>query len=141
MRCLCFRWPLFWYREKQKFLQILLFNFSGTFWWDDTNDKILLREVHVVEPYLWKVGSKQAGQRWTKTAKLVNAHEQFKDIPRDQRAVRERFNKLMGEFRSKTKAEEMTSGISPDPPSEVEVLLEEISEIILNTVHTDKKKR
>ena len=34
----------------------------------------------------------------------------------------------------------INSGISPDPPSEVEVFVGEISEIILNTVHTDKSK-
>ena len=121
-------------------LQRKFFNFSGTFRWNDTKDKILLREVRVVEPYLWKVGSKQAGQGWTETANLVNAYEGFKDMPRDQRAVRERFNKLMGEFRSKTRVEENASGISPDPPSEVEVLFGEMSEIILSTVHTQSDK-
>jgi hypothetical protein len=127
---------------KQKHLDIIFytFSFSGTFRWDDAKDKILLREVRVVEPYIWKGGSKQAGQGWTETAKLVNTYEGFKDMPRDQRAVRERFNKLMGEFRSKTRAELNASGISPDPPTEIEILLEEISEIMLNTVHTDKNK-
>jgi hypothetical protein len=86
-----------------------------------------------VEPYIWKGGSKQAGQGWSETAKLVNTYEGFKDMPRDQQAVRERFNKLMGEFRSKTRAE-------LNPPTEIEILLEEISEIMLNTVHTDKNK-
>jgi hypothetical protein len=87
-----------------------------------------------VEPYIWKGGSKQAGQGWTETAKLINTYEGFKDMPRDQQAVRERFNKLMGEFRSKTRAELNACGISPDPPMEIEILLEEIS------VHTDKNK-
>ena len=127
---------------KQKHLDIIFytFSFSGTFRWDDAKDKILLREVRVVEPYISKGGSKQAGQGWTETAKLVSTYEGFKDMPRDQRAVRERFNKLMGEFRSKTRAELNASGISPDPPTEIEILLEEISEIMLNTVHTDKNK-
>ena len=92
----------------------------------------------MVEPYLWKIGSKQAEQGWTETAKLVNAYEGFKEMPRDQRAVREMFNKLMGEFRAKW-AEVNASGISPDP-SEIEIILEEISEIMLNTVHNDKNK-
>lgn len=118
----------------------ILFYFSGTFRWDDAKDKILLREVRVTEPYLWKVGSKQAGQGWSETAKLINAYEGFKEMPRDQRAVRERFNKLMADFRSKARAEESASGISPDPPSEIEILLEEISEIMSSVVHTDKNK-
>lgn len=127
---------------EQKYLVSIfyIFSFSGTFRWDDAKDKILLREVRVVEPYKWNIGSKQAGQGWTETAKLVNTYEGFKEMPRDQRAVRERFNKLMGEFRSKTRAELNASGISPDPPSEIEILLEEISEIMLNTVHSDKNK-
>ena len=33
-------------------LQRKFFYFSGTFWWNGTKDKILLREVCVVEPYL-----------------------------------------------------------------------------------------
>ena len=90
---------------------------------------MLLREIRVTEPCLWKVGSKQAGQAWSETAKLVNAYEEFKEMPRDQQAVRERFNKLMAEFRSNTRAEESATGISPDPPSEME------------TVHTDKNKK
>ena len=127
---------------EQKYLDSIfyIFPFSVTFRWDDAKDKTLLTKVRVVEPYKWNIGSKQAGQGWTETAKLVNTYEGFKEMPRDQRAVRERFNKLMAEFRSKTKAEVNASGISPDPPSEIEILLEEISGIMLNTVHTDKNK-
>ncbi len=85
-------------------------------------------------------GSKEAGQKWTEVAKLLNTYDGFKDMPKDQRSVRERFNKLMGEFRSKARSEINASGISPSPLSEIEILLEGISEIMLNIVHKETKK-
>ncbi len=90
-------------------------------------------------------GSKEAGQKWTEVAKLLNTYDGFKDMPKDQRSVRERFNKLMGEFRSKARSEINASGISPSPRSEIEILLEGISEIMLKeslrTLFIMKQKR
>ena len=50
---------------KQKHLDIIFytFSFSGTFRWDDAKDKILLREVRVVEPYIYgRVAANRLGK-------------------------------------------------------------------------------
>ena len=92
--------------------------------------QILLTEVRFIEPYLHKVGSKEAGQHWTEVAEHLNSRDGFRENPRDQRSVRERFNKLLNEFKAKTRSEEAASGIAVDPLTENEILLEEIVEIM-----------
>ena len=49
---------------EQKYLDSIfyIFPFSGTFRWDDAKDKILLREVCVVELYKWNIGSNRLGK-------------------------------------------------------------------------------
>ena len=61
----------------------------------------------------------------------VNQHEGFKVMPRDQRSVRDRFNKLLTDFKAKVRKEEGESGTNPEPFSEAETILEEIDEQIL----------
>lgn len=89
--------------------------------------------MRVIEPYLHKTGSKEAGQKWTTISANLNSHNGFNsESPRDQRSVRERFNKLLNDFKDKTRAELAGSGIAPDPLTENETLLEEIVEIMKN---------
>ena len=94
--------------------------FSGTFRWDEKKDKILLREVRQKEPYIERSGSKEAGQKWSEIAAVINTHADFAMMPRDQRSVRERFTKLLNDFNTKMNKEEKASGISPDDLSEVD---------------------
>ena len=101
---------------------LLFLTFIGAFRWTEDKDRSLLREIRVVEPYNYMVGSKEAGQGWTEVANNLNYYEGFKEMPRDQRSVRERFNKLVGEFKTKMRKEEQASGIAPDPPTENETL-------------------
>ena len=110
--------------------------FSGTFRWGEKKDKILLREVRQKEPYIERSGSKEAGQKWSEIAAVINTHADFAMMPRDQRSVRERFTKLLNDFNTKMNKEEKASGISPDDLSEVEQILEEIKEIITSNVST-----
>lgn len=107
-------------------------DFSGTFRWTDQRDCLLLREIRLVEPYLYKMGSKMAGQKWTEVAENINNYDLFKQMSRDQRSVREHFSKLLASFKSKMKKEEASSGITPPSLTESEQLLEEISEIIVS---------
>ena len=95
-----------------------------------TKDKLLLTEARFIEPYLNKVGSKEAGQRWTEVSEHLNSQDGFRENPRDQRSVRERVNKLLNEFKAKTRLEEAASGIAVEPLTENEILLEEIVEIM-----------
>ena len=75
--------------------QFEFISFSGTFRWNVSKDKLLLTEVRFIEPYLNNVGSKEAGQHWTEVAKHLNSRDGFRENPRDQRSVRERFKKLL----------------------------------------------
>ena len=109
----------------------LLF-FSGTFRWSGEKDILLLREVRYVEPYKFKHGTKESGQAWNEVANGVNKNEGFKAMPRDQRSVRDRFNKLLADFNAKMRKEEGESGTNPEPLSEAETILEEIEEKILS---------
>ena len=102
--------------------------YSGTFRWTEMKDKILLREVRFVEPYQFKAGSKESGQAWSEVAGAVNQYDGFKVMPRDQRSVRDRFNKLLGDYKTKMRKEEGESGTNPEPLSEAEIILQEIEE-------------
>jgi len=54
-------------------------------------------------------------------------------VSRDQRSVREQFNKLLKGYKNKKNNEERASSINPYPPIENEVLLEEIVEAMEST--------
>ena len=110
---------------------------SGTFRWTERKDVLLLREVRMEQPFIYRTGSKEAGQKWTDIAANLNKHPDFQ-MSRDQRSVRERFNKLLQDFTSKINKEENASGISPAPPTEAEHILEEIKEVIASNVLAPK---
>ena len=63
-----------------------------------------------------------------------------KEMPRDQRSVREHFNKLITEFDSKMRKEENSTGISPVPLTEKETLLEEMVELMESQPKEEKKQ-
>ena len=99
--------------------------YSGTFRSTEIKDKILLREVRFVEPYQFKAASKESGQAWSEVAGAVNQYYGFKVMPRDQRSVRDRFNKLLCDYKTKMRKEEGESGTNPEPLSEAEIILQE----------------
>ena len=107
-------------------------HFSGTFRWTSDKDYTLLKEVRFLEPYLYKSGSKLEGQKWKEVADNLNCLQAFKDSPRDQRSVRERFQKIIDLFKAKVRKEEASSGISPKPLTETEQPAVEIVEIMDN---------
>ena len=91
-----------------------------------------------------RIGSKEAGQKRSEIAAAINIHADFAVMPRDQRSVRERFNKLLSDFNAKMQREVKASGISPDDLSEVDQMLEEIQEVITSnviTVHVPPMKK
>ena len=98
---------------------------------------LLLREVRMEQPFIYRTGSKEAGQKWTDIAANLNKHLDFQ-MSRDQRSVRERFNKLLQDFTSKINKEENASGISPAPSTEAEHIPEEIKEVIASNVLAPK---
>ena len=97
-----------------------------------------MKEVRFLEPYLYKSGSKLAGQKLKEVADNLNCLQAFKDSPRDQRSVRERFQKIIDLFKAKVRKEEPSSGISPEPLTETEQLAEEIVEIMDNRQNVEE---
>ena len=70
-------------------------HFSGTFRWTSDKDYTLVKELRFLEPYLCKNGSKLAGQKWKEVADNLNCLQVFTDSPRDQRSVKERFQRII----------------------------------------------
>ena len=65
-----------------------------------------MKEVRFLGLYLYKSGSKLAGQKWKEVADKLNCLQAFKDSLRDQRSVRERFQKIIDLFKAKIRKEE-----------------------------------
>ena len=101
-------------------------------YWTSDKDYTFVKEVRFLEPYLYKSGSKLAGQKLKEVADNLNCLQAFKDSPRDQRSVRERFQKIIDLFKAKVRKEEASSGISPKPLTETEQPAVEIVEIMDN---------
>ena len=73
-------------------------------------------------------------------AENLNTHPDFAEMPRDQKSVRERFNKRFKDFKAKLAKEEKASGINVPPPTEVETLMEEIKELMDSHMPAPSKK-
>ena len=76
--------------------------------------------------YKFKKRSKDRRRIWTWIAETLNDVRAVK-FKVNQRAVRERFDLLIGRFRQQSKEEEKASGVLPDQ-TELDALLEEICE-------------
>ena len=94
--------------------------------WTTTHDVSLCREILVEEFYKFKKGSNERGRIWTQISENLNSVTTVK-FKVNQRAVRERFDLLLGRFRQQSREEAKASGISPEQ-TELDALLEEISE-------------
>lgn len=96
--------------------------------WTSEHDEMLCREILVVNPF---AGTKrrtiQRGAKWGTIAENLNKIEQVY-FRVDKRAVRDRYNLLAKETRTKLRKEKSASGIEVDL-SEVEKALEDIIEI------------
>ena len=93
--------------------------------WTRDHDLILCREVINLNPYASKKGSTQRSSVWEKVAATLNncAYPVFNV---DKRSVRDHVGILQNRHKKKLRAEEKASGITPDEPTELENLLEEI---------------
>ena len=94
-------------------------------YWTEQHNIILCREVVFENPYQYKKGSPQRSETWKKIVDILNkcATPQFNV---DQRAIRDHINVLINKYKKKIRAEERASGISPDEPSELDELLQQI---------------
>ena len=92
--------------------------------WTKDHNIMLCREMLVVEPYQYRIGSRERGSCWEKIATNLNSIPQPRLIV-DKRAVRDHFLKLVRDYKRKMAAEERASGISPET-SELDEALETI---------------
>eukprot|EP00112_Aurelia_sp_Birch-Aquarium-sp1_P019876 Seg500.6 transcript_id=Seg500.6/GoldUCD/mRNA.D3Y31 product="hypothetical protein" protein_id=Seg500.6/GoldUCD/D3Y31 len=80
------------------------------FIWKAAHDKCLIREVLLVEPYFHKQQTKERGEAW----KLITQNLKALEAPKFRvsvRAVRDRFAKLMKNFKENEREEARASGI------------------------------
>ena len=92
--------------------------------WTEEHNIMLCREMLVVEPYQYKIGSRERGNCWDMIATNLNGIGEPRFIV-DKRAVRDHFLKLLRDFKRKMAAEERASGINPEA-SELDEALETI---------------
>lgn len=95
--------------------------------WTSEHDVLLCREVLVEEPYKFKHGSRDRGQKWERIAHSLNAVDRL-HFSVDQRAVRDRFMKIERAFKRRIAKE----GRTPDGsqfPTEMDQLMEDITEL------------
>ena len=94
-------------------------------YWTEQHNIILCREVVFQNPYVYKKGTPQCSETWKKIVDVLNKC----DSPQfnvDHRAIRDHINVLVNKYKKKIRAEERASGISPDEPSELDDLIQQI---------------
>jgi len=105
------------------------------FIWKLNHEKLLLREILAVEPYRFKVGTKEKGASWTKIAEsLENA-----GLKVNQRSVREKFHKMVKDFDKKEITEKRASGVDVEF-GELEQCLTDIKERMEEVMSTRQEE-
>ena len=92
--------------------------------WTAEHNELLVREMHLYQPWKYKKGSQQRGHAWDMISELLN------DIvcPKfsvTRKSVRDHYTLLQEQQKRRLMEEEKASGISPEP-SEVEIAIEEM---------------
>ena len=98
------------------------------FVWKTKHEQFFVRELLFVEPFSFKHGSKERGQAWTTVADNLNSSDRPK-FKVTQRSVREKFEKMIQNFRKNEAYEQRASGIDAEH-DEVSQALTEINEKI-----------
>ena len=94
--------------------------------WTPEHDVLLCREVLLEEPFRFKRGSRERGQKWERIADNLNAVDRL-HFSVDQRAVRDRCLKIERKFRQKVEKEERTGSINLNP-TELDHLMKDVVE-------------
>ena len=86
---------------------------------------MLLGEVLTSEIWLTKTGSSERGEGWKILSETLNGIERPKfDV--SPRSVREHFQGLYDRRKAKNREEERASGITPDEPNEIQIMIDEL---------------
>lgn len=93
--------------------------------WTEQHDVEFCKEILVSRLFETKKKSIERGQVWQEIAKKLEQME-YPCFSLDQRSVRDRFRRLLLQFRKKDRQEKSASGISPEQ-TELDVLLEEVN--------------
>ena len=80
------------------------------FVWKKFHDECLVTELLVVEPYNHRPGSKERGVTWKQIAENLNSLPE-QDVRVPARSVRDRFLKLLDNFKKTEAAEKRASGV------------------------------
>ena len=94
-------------------------------YWTEQHNIILCREVVFQNPYVYKKGTPQRSETWKKIVDVLNKC----DSPQfnvDHRAIWDHINALVNKYKKKIGVEERASGISPNEPSELDDLIQQI---------------
>lgn len=109
--------------------------------WTEEHDKLFVREILVVEPWLYKQGTVKRGDAWTQISEILNSIEDpvFRV---NQRGARDRYSHLVKILKKKNSDELKASGIAPPDPTEVETGIQDIMDKFDDTslVESDAKK-
>ena len=92
--------------------------------WSNQHDIMLCRNVLLVEPYNHKFGSRERGNAWDVIVTELNNLQQPK-FTVTKRAVRDRYNLLLTNFKQEERERERASGINVEE-TEIDTLLFEI---------------
>ena len=113
------------------------------FVWKQRHEGYLLREVLVLEPHQFRSGSKERSAVWTTITENLKAF----DMKVSQRSVRERFEKIMKEFKAKEAEEVRASGVDVEYTerdkllTDIVVNMEEFEEAMEKVKGKEKKDR
>ena len=97
--------------------------------WTYEHDLQLLVELRAHNLFTFKRGSPERGRIWEKITETLNANKNLKFCLKDKRAVRDRWNLLLGKYKRKRREEEGASGIEVEEPTQKDILIEELSEL------------
>ena len=134
---------------KISFISVNFDFYNGPMEWTTAHDVLLCREIFLQEFYKFKKGSNERGRTWTQISENLNCVTAVK-FKVNQRAMRKRFDFLLGRSRQQSREEAKACGACLEP-TELDVLLEEMSEreklaestresCSSKSVETDRKK-
>ena len=107
------------------------------FVWKRKHEVLLLREVLVEEPHKYRPGSKERGSAWDKIAEHLNSQESGMKVTK--RSVREKFDKLLQDFKKREREERRVSGVDAEY-NEIHQALTDINEKIADWEEQQEEK-
>ena len=114
--------------------------FSQSMKWTEEHELVMLRELMLLQPWLYKKGTSERGNDWEKLAVSLNAipYPQFRVT---QRPVHDHYSTMEKRRRDKVREEDRASEIAPEEDKELDQLLDETIELFDESDKITDKKR